>query len=118
MREFILFLDGPSNVRIYIECTGGGCHVTPLVFDWDEGNAAHVARHDVTTDEAEQVVNGDRQFIAFQDRSGEFRRVIVGRTHAGRALSVAYVIRGGRIRVVTAFPASPKRRRLLDKRGN
>jgi hypothetical protein len=30
--------------------------MTPLMFEWDEGNAAHVARHDVTTVEAEQVV--------------------------------------------------------------
>ncbi len=88
--------------------------MTPLMFEWDEGNAAHVARHDVTTDEAEQVVIGDPAPPRFQTRSGELRRFIVGLKLAGRALAVTYVIRGGRVRVVTAYPASRKQRQQFE----
>jgi uncharacterized DUF497 family protein len=94
-----------------------GSVMTPLEFDWDDGNQDHIARHNVATDEAEQVVTGPHVILRFQDRSGEFRRLIVGRTAAGRPLSITYVMRGGRIRVVTAHTAKEKWRRVLDQRG-
>jgi uncharacterized DUF497 family protein len=95
----------------------GGESMTPLAFDWDEGNSAHIARHDVTMDEAEQAITGQPVMVAFQDRGGEFRRLIVGRTQAGRVLSVAYIMRDGCIRVVTAHTAKEKHRRLLEEGG-
>jgi uncharacterized DUF497 family protein len=88
--------------------------MTPLAFDWDEGNTGHIARHDVTTDEAEQVVAGERLALAFQDRHGELRRRIIGRTRAGRVLVVVYHLRRGKVRVVTAHTAKATERRKLD----
>jgi uncharacterized DUF497 family protein len=88
--------------------------MTPLRFDWDEANAAHVNRHDVTTEEAEQVVNGDPASPQFQTRSGELRRLIIGLTLVGRALAVAYVMRGGKVRIVTAYPAIRKQRQQFE----
>jgi hypothetical protein len=35
-------------------------HARNLVFDWDDANMAHIARHSVTTSEAEDVIRGDR----------------------------------------------------------
>jgi hypothetical protein len=30
-----------------------------LIFDWDDANLAHIAQHDVSQQEAEQVILGD-----------------------------------------------------------
>jgi uncharacterized DUF497 family protein len=87
--------------------------MTPLAFDWDEANAGHIARHDVTTDEAEEAIAGERAASVFQERHGEMRRRIIGRTLAGRVLVVVYHLRGGRVRVVTAHTAKAKERRML-----
>ena len=77
-------------------------------FDWDEHNTAHIARHGVTPEEAEEaVLNGPSdQEIAL--RQGETRRAAIGRTNAGRYLFLVTTWRGGRLRVVTAYPASKK----------
>jgi len=37
-----------------------------LDFNWDEGNMAHIARHDVTPDEAEEAILGDALDIELQ----------------------------------------------------
>ena len=66
-----------------------------LVFDWDDANTGHIARHNVTPEEVEE-------------RSGEERHTELGETASGRLLLVAWTWRGRRIRVVTAFPANRK----------
>ena len=79
-------------------------------FQWDEANTGHIHRHGITTEEAEEVFCSDPVWLFFQESEGEFRRVIVGSTEAGRILTVVYTIRHSQVRVITAFPASPKRR--------
>lgn len=80
-------------------------------FQWDEANIGHIARHGITAEEAEEVFYGDPVWLFFQESEGEFRRVIVGSTEAGQILTVVYTLRHSQIRVITAFPASPKRRK-------
>ena len=77
------------------------------MFEWDQENRAHIARHDVTADEAEQVLINDPVDGGVQDHEGEERRVEVGITDALRVLVVITTVRGERTRVVTAYPASP-----------
>jgi hypothetical protein len=76
------------------------------MFDWDEANIRHIAEHDVTPDEAEQVLLNDPADGGVQDHEGEERYVEVGVTDAMRVLVVITTQRGELIRVVTAFPAT------------
>ena len=87
-----------------------------MQFDWDAGNLDHIEVHDVLPEEAVEVFFNGLIWLAFQDRHGEFRRVVVGRTDAGRFLVVVYILRDQRVRVLTAFDASKKRRRLYQER--
>jgi uncharacterized protein len=75
------------------------------VFDWDEENIRHVAAHNVTPEEAEQVLLNDPANGGVQDHEDELRFVEVGITDAMRILIVITTMRGELIRVVTAFPA-------------
>jgi uncharacterized DUF497 family protein len=77
------------------------------MFDWDEHNIRHVAEHDVTPEEAEQVLLNDPAYAGLQDHDGEERLVEVGVTDALRILVVITTFRGELIRVVTAYPAPP-----------
>lgn len=84
-------------------------------FDWDAANMAHIARHSVTPDEAEQVLCGASLPLETEERSGEERHMEVGETASGRLLVVVWTWRRGRIRVVTAFPANRKWRALWHR---
>lgn len=77
------------------------------MFEWDDENRAHIARHDVTPEEAEQVLLNDPIDGGTQDHEGEERFVEVGSTEALRILVVITTQRGELTRVVTAYPASP-----------
>lgn len=81
-----------------------------MQFDWNEANIAHIARHQVTPNEAEQVVANDPLDLEIQLREREERIVHLGETDAGRVLFVVVTVRGEKIRVVTAHPANKKAR--------
>ena len=83
-----------------------------LLFDWDESNRKHVARHRVTPAEAEQVVLNDPLDLEMQTEDGEERLVQLGATDKGRILIVITSWRGGMVRVITAFPAPGQLREL------
>src|ERR1035441_3012165 len=85
------------------------------VFDWDDANYGHIARHGVSSAEAEQVVLGASLPIETEERSGEDRHTELGETTEGRLLLVVWTWRGRRIRVVTAFPAKRKWRALWER---
>ena len=84
-------------------------------FDWDDANSAHIARHGVTRDEAEQVVLGASLPLSTEERSGEERHTELGETIEGRLLLVVWTWRRRRIRVVTAFPANRKWRTIWKR---
>ena len=73
------------------------------LFDWDNANIGHVAEHDVTPEEAEEVILGDPLDIGFNVSDGEDRWTYIGETNEGRILWIAITLRGERTRVVTAF---------------
>ena len=85
------------------------------VFDWDEENLHHIARHGVTQQEAEEaeyaLTNNPTDAVE-QDHDGEVRFWQLGFTEANRCLIVVTTWRGEKLRVVTAYPAP---RALLRK---
>jgi uncharacterized DUF497 family protein len=68
-------------------------------FIWDDENVAHIARHDVVPEEAEDVVTWAGS-VTFPGRKG--RSIAVGRTAARRPLRVVYDVIGRAVRVTTA----------------
>jgi uncharacterized DUF497 family protein len=85
-----------------------------LDFDWDEANRNHLARHDVTSQEAEEVVLGDpldSELQTAEDSGGEERLLQLGETATGRILQLLTTWRGGRVRVISAWDA-PKQVKL------
>ncbi len=73
------------------------------LFDWDSANINHIAEHDVSPEEAEEVVLGDPLDIGLEMADGEERSSQVGETDEGRILWVVITFRGEHMRVVTAF---------------
>ena len=77
-------------------------------FDWDDGNAEHIARHNVTPEEAEEVLAG--KFMARRTRGGYYSAL--GRTLAGRYLFLVFSCGlGGTARVSSAGSTAAEVRR-------
>jgi uncharacterized DUF497 family protein len=66
----------------------------------------HLAAHGVMPAEFEQVLNNEPLDMDFESIDNEERYRAVGPTSGGRLLSVVFTVRDGRLRAVTAFPAS------------
>jgi uncharacterized DUF497 family protein len=89
-----------------------------MEFDWDAGNVAHVQAHGVQPEEAVEAFYGDPVLLRVHEIEGEPRSVILGKTSASRILVVVSAVRDSKIRVVTAFPAKRKLRRLYEEAQN
>jgi hypothetical protein len=84
-------------------------------FDWDSANTEHIARHNVTPEEAEEVIQNDPLDAPAVLRNGEKRTVNLGKTDAGRVLVIVVTERNDMYRVVTARPAKKKERAFYSK---
>lgn len=85
-----------------------------LCFQWDEANKDHLAKHDVTPEEAEEVIVGESLDIELQvadDADDEERLLQIGQTGKGRILQVVTTWRSGMVRVISAWDA-PKQLKL------
>ncbi len=88
-----------------------------MEFDWDDANVGHMMeRHNLTPGEAVEAFYAPMVLVTFQERNGEFRRIAVGRTRAGKCLVLIYVLRQQRTRILTAFPASKRHRKFYEER--
>jgi uncharacterized DUF497 family protein len=76
-----------------------------MQFDWDAANIRHIARHKVSPEEAEQVIENNPLDLTRRIVNGEERIVHLGETTAGRILFVIVTNRDELIRVVTAYRA-------------
>lgn len=86
----------------------------PSVFDWDAHNTDHVSRHGVQPFEVEEAMaDPDRIGIDVHDRG---KKGIFGRTEDGHLLFVAYVVRDGVYRVITARGLTPGEKRIFQRR--
>jgi uncharacterized DUF497 family protein len=87
--------------------------MSATLFDWDDAKAAqNVADHGVSFEAATLVFVDPFALEWLDDREdyGEDRYVILGMVD-GRLLYVAYTIRGGTIRIISARGAEPHERR-------
>ena len=83
--------------------------ITPDMLIWDGWNRAHIARHDVTQQEVEEVCEG--RYIVRQGHSGRF--IVIGLTSINRMLAVILeASEEKRFYVVTARSAGRRERRI------
>ena len=92
---------------------------TGFEFEWDHGNRAKsAAKHGVSVEEVEGVFRSRTALplgIQIEADVGEQRLGIVGPGFAGRLLQVAFVLRRGRVRVISARPAHRKERKHYEE---
>ena len=87
-------------------------------FDWDDANTRHLKRHRVTQAEFEQVTRNDPILFDYQNVGDEDRWTGRGSTNDFRILVVAFTIREGCIRAVTAFRANKQQaRKFWEQKG-
>ena len=84
-----------------------------IEFDWDDENTKHLDAHKVAAAEFEQVLNNDPIDLNFELIDKEERYRSVGLTNGRRLLSVAWTIRNGKVRAITAFTASVSDRKAF-----
>ena len=87
-----------------------------IEFDWDDENKKHLGTHKVTPAEFEQLLTNNPVDLIFELIDNEERYRSVGLTNGGRLLSVAWTIREGKVRAITAFPASVSDRKAFLER--
>jgi len=87
-----------------------------IKFDWDEENRKQMAAHKVAPAEFEQLLDNDPVDLDYERIDNEERYRSVGLTNGGRLLSVAWTIRNGKVRAITAFPASISDRKAFLER--
>jgi uncharacterized DUF497 family protein len=82
-------------------------------FEWDDDNVLHIARHEFTPDEVEEVFVG-----AFKIRRGRQKLYLaLGETLDGRLAFVVFRrLSRGTVRVVTARDMEPAERRLFRRK--
>jgi uncharacterized DUF497 family protein len=83
-----------------------------MEFDWDDANLKHITGHGINREEAEDTVLIEPLEADLQEHGSEQRVLCLGRTRAGRLLTVLYTERRGRIRVVTAYEMTKSQQRM------
>jgi uncharacterized DUF497 family protein len=90
-----------------------------FTFDWDEGNLKYIARHGVSKEEAEEAFNSETLELGYEVVDDEERFDEVGATASGRVLRSVTILRGDKVRVVTAFDApKPMRFEYFRRKGS
>jgi uncharacterized protein len=87
-------------------------------FDWDAGNAAkNWDLHQVSQAECERPFFHRPILVAFDasHSAEEQRYAALGKTNAGRRLSIVFTIRGRLVRVISARTMSCRERNLYER---
>ena len=86
-------------------------------FDWDGGNSGkNPAKHRISNEEAEEVFFRHPVVIeATREKDDEPRWFVFGLSEGGRVLRIVFTVRGQKIRVISARPASKKERQEYEK---
>ena len=87
-------------------------------FEWEEAKAAaNLHKHKVSFEEAATVFEDDLSLTGCDpDHSlGEHRFVTFGLSAANRVLAVSHTERSGKIRIISARPATRAERRIYEK---
>jgi uncharacterized DUF497 family protein len=88
-------------------------------FEWDKGNRTKSAtKHKITVEEVEAVFRSGLALplgIQISPPAEEQRLGLVGPNLKGRLIQVAFVLREGRVRVISARPAHRKERKQYEE---
>lgn len=90
-------------------------------FEWEETKAlANLRKHKVSFEEASTVFEDDLSLTGRDpDHSiGEHRFVTFGVSSENRVLAVSHTERGGKIRIVSARPATRMERKMYEEGSN
>lgn len=84
--------------------------------EWDENNIEHIARHQVTPEDVEEVAFDDEPYIRKVKKSAI--NEMLGQTASGRYLKIIYVIKGNqRSKIITARDMNDWERKYYRRRG-
>lgn len=81
-------------------------------FDWDGQNEGHLAKHDISRSDAEDVLSGNHILLEYQMEGNEQRWVAVGATRTGRILDIVFAVRGEMVRPITGWVADKETARV------
>lgn len=87
-------------------------------FEWDEANVKHIARHNATPSEAEDVFF-DTNNVLNEDLKhsiAENRFIIIGKTKEGRLLYQIFTKRGNKIRIISSRDINKKEVKLYEEK--
>ncbi len=89
-----------------------------MEFEWDEAkNETNIRKHGIGFDTAKRIFEGPVATSPDHRRDyGEDRHISIGRAGPGALIVVAHTERRGRIRLISARPASRKERRIHSER--
>lgn len=88
----------------------------PNVFEWDAGNREKCTIHGVSREEIESVFSSPVMVREDYHSATEFRFQLIGKTARGRYVFVAFTIRNGRIRPISARYMHAKEISLYEKK--
>jgi uncharacterized protein len=74
-------------------------------FDWDDHNERHLARHNISRSDAEDVLSGNQVLLGYETENREHRWTAVGMTRKGRVLVIVFTIRDEWVRPITGWIA-------------
>lgn len=85
-------------------------------FEWDSGNVAKNAKHEVEPEEAEEIFFNRPLLWSIDEKHSqtENRWVALGRTNR-RNLTVVFTVRGKLIRIISARTMNKKERIMYEK---
>ena len=89
-----------------------------MAFEWDEAkNQANIRKHGVSFQTARRMFGGP-VLTRIDDRMdyGEVRHVSIGTVDKGAVIVVAHTDRDGRVRLISARPASRRERQAYYER--
>ncbi len=88
-------------------------------FEWDKGNQTkNAVKHSISTDEVEAVFRSGLGLplgIQISPPADEQRLGLVGPTLYGRLLQIAFILRAGQVRVISARPANKKEKKKYEE---
>lgn len=87
--------------------------MAPIQFEYDSGNMnKNVNKHFIINAEAESVFDDSNKIISYDHKHSalEIRYTCIGKSYVGRILYVVFVMRNGKVRIVSARVAKKKNR--------
>jgi len=88
-------------------------------FEWDKGNETkNAVKHNISTDEVEAFFRSGLALplgVQISPPASEQRLGLVGPSLNGRLLQAAFVLREGRVRVISVRPAHKKERKQYEE---